>query len=165
MLFNSYTFLFVFLPTSLLIFHGLRRIGLERASILALVLSSFVFYGYWNPVYLLLLIALILFNYIIASEIIARRLHQPHVTRAILITGIVINLGVLGYFKYANFFVDNLNSIFAANIAIATIILPLGISFFGKAWTEDKLIGMAYAFEQLTKVRKPPAYRERVTQR
>lgn len=114
----------------MLIFHGLRHIGLERASILALVLSSLVFYGYWNPVYLLLLISLILFNFIIASEIIARRLHQTRVARAIMIVGIAANLSVLGYFKYANFFVDSLNSIFAANIAIASIILPLGISFF-----------------------------------
>lgn len=130
MLFNSYSFLLVFLPAALLIFHSLRHTGLERSSFLALVLLSLVFYGYWNPVYLLLLVPLTLFNFGIASVVIACRLHQPFAARALLVTGIVINLGVLGYFKYANFFVDNMNSLFDGNIVMATIVLPLGISFF-----------------------------------
>jgi len=130
LLFNSYTFLLVFLPASLLIFHGLRRTGLERASFLALILLSLVFYGYWNPVYLLLLVPLTVFNFAIASGIIARRLHRRFAARALLVAGIATNLSVLGYFKYANFFVDNLNSLLGANIVMATIVLPLGISFF-----------------------------------
>ena len=130
MLFNSYAFILAFLPTSLLIFHGLRRAGLERASFLALVLLSLVFYGYWNPVYLLLLVPLTLFNFAIATGIVARRISQPLGARTLLIAGIAANLGVLGYFKYANFFVDNVNSLLDANIVMATIILPLGISFF-----------------------------------
>jgi alginate O-acetyltransferase complex protein AlgI len=129
-LFNSYTFLLAFLPASLMIFHGLRRAGLERASFLALVLLSLAFYGYWNPVYLLLLVPLTLFNFAIASRIIARRLPHPLAARALLIAGIATNLGVLGYFKYANFFVDNVNSLLGANIVMATVVLPLGISFF-----------------------------------
>ena len=130
MLFNSYTFLLAFLPVTLLVFHTLRHIGLERASFLALVTSSLVFYGYWNPKYLLLLVPLTLFNFAVASKIIAYRLDQPHIARTLLIAGIATDLSVLGYFKYANFFVDNFNSLFAANIIMATIVLPLGISFF-----------------------------------
>jgi alginate O-acetyltransferase complex protein AlgI len=130
LLFNSYAFLLAFLPASLLIFHGLRRAGLERASFLALVLLSLAFYGCWNPVYLLLLVPLTLFNFAIASGILARRVHQPLTARTLLIAGIATNLGVLGYFKYANFFVDNLNSLFSVDFVLATIILPLGISFF-----------------------------------
>jgi alginate O-acetyltransferase complex protein AlgI len=142
LLFNSYTFLLLFLPVALLIFHALRRADLERASFLALVLLSLVFYGYWNPVYLLLLVPLTLFNFGIASAIITRRLHQPLTARALTIAGIATNLGVLGYFKYANFFVDNLNSLFGAHIVMATIVLPLGISFF----TFQKIAFLADAY-------------------
>jgi D-alanyl-lipoteichoic acid acyltransferase DltB (MBOAT superfamily) len=130
MLFNSYTFLLAFLPASLLIFHGLRRAGLERASFVALILMSLLFYAYWNAVYLLLLVPLTLFNFILASAIVARRVGRPLAARTLLIAGIATNLGVLGYFKYANFFVDNMNSLLGADIAMATIVLPLGISFF-----------------------------------
>lgn len=130
MLFNSYTFLLAFLPVSLLIFHGLRLAGHTRASFGALVLLSLIFYGYWNPVYLLLLIPLTLLNFAIAHAIIARRIDRARAARGILFAGIATNLGVLGYFKYANFFVDNVNTLFSTHIVIASIVLPLGISFF-----------------------------------
>ena len=129
-LFNSYAFLLAFLPASVLIFYGLRLAGFERASLLALVLLSVAFYGYWNPRYLLLLVPLTFFNFAIASGVLAYRVQQPLAARMLLIAGITTNLGALGYFKYANFFVDNLNSLLKVDIALATIVLPLGISFF-----------------------------------
>jgi alginate O-acetyltransferase complex protein AlgI len=129
-LFNSYAFLLGFLPASVLIFHGLRVAGFERASFLALVLLSLAFYGYWNPVYLLLLVPLTFFNFAIAAGVVAYRVEQHLAARTLLIAGIITDLGVLGYFKYANFFVDNLNSLFNVDIVLATIVLPLGISFF-----------------------------------
>jgi len=130
MLFNSYTFIFAFLPFSLGIFHGLRRAGLERWSILSLTLLSLVFYGWWNVVYLLLLVPLMFANFAIAVGIVPRDGHRPPAAKPLLIAGLILNLAVLGYFKYANFFVDNLNSIFRLNLFLGRVVLPLGISFF-----------------------------------
>ncbi|QKI88895.1 MBOAT family O-acyltransferase [Thiomicrorhabdus xiamenensis] len=129
MLFNSYSFLFVFLPIALVIFHFLRSQGMSRVSFLSLVILSLVFYGYWNPVYLTLLIPQMLFNFAVATAIFERRIAQPSLAKILLIVGITVNLSLLGYFKYANFFVDNLNELTGVDIIIATIVLPLGISF------------------------------------
>jgi alginate O-acetyltransferase complex protein AlgI len=130
MLFSSYIFIFIFLPISLLIYHGLQRAGWQRCSILALTLLSFFFYGWWNPVYLLLLVPLTLANYVIARFIIFSRNSRPFVAKIGLIIGLAGNLCVLGYFKYANFFIDNINELFGLNLFLAQIVLPLGISFF-----------------------------------
>ena len=130
MLFNSYTFIFAFLPFALLTYHGLRWAGFERGAILALTLLSLGFYGWWNPIYLLLLIPLTFANYIFAKRILACRQARPSVAKTLLISGLIGNLSVLGYFKYANFFIDNMNTLLGLNLFLAQIVLPLGISFF-----------------------------------
>jgi alginate O-acetyltransferase complex protein AlgI len=130
MLFNSYTFIFAFLPISLFVFHGLRVAGLERCSILALILLSIIFYGWLDPIYILLLVPLTLANYTIAKYIIFYTDSRPKIAKSLLILGLAMNLGVLGYFKYANFFINNLDALFGLDLFIANIVLPLGISFF-----------------------------------
>jgi alginate O-acetyltransferase complex protein AlgI len=130
MLFNSFPFIFGFLPLSLLVFHGLRRAGFERSSIFALTLLSLLFYGWWNPVYLLLLVPLMLVNYAIAVQIAPHGNQRSGFEKPLLIVGLVTNVAVLGYFKYANFFVDNLNTLFGLDVFLAHVVLPLGISFF-----------------------------------
>ena len=84
MLFNSYTFLFAFLPLSLAIYHGLRRAGQERGAIFALMLLSLGFYAWWNPVYLLLLIPLVLANFALAAYLMPWNGRRPraHSARA-----------------------------------------------------------------------------------
>lgn len=130
MLFNSYIFICAFLPLTLLLFHGMRRAGFERGSVLVLTVMSLVFYGWWNPKYLLLLVPLMLANFAIATRIVPCDGRQSHGAKALLIFGLIGNLAALGYFKYANFFVDNLNSLFGFHLFLAKIILPIGISFF-----------------------------------
>lgn len=130
MLFNSYIYIFFFLPIAFLAYHGLKRFGAKRSSILALTLLSLCFYGWWNPVYLLLLVPLVLANYACATIIIAWRRAKPWAAKALLVAGIAGNLAVLGYFKYANFLVNNLDALFGINLFLAQIVLPLGISFF-----------------------------------
>jgi alginate O-acetyltransferase complex protein AlgI len=130
MLFNSFPFIFAFLPLSLLVFHGLRCAGFERSSIFALTLLSLLFYGWWNPVYLLLLVPLMLANYAIAVRIAPHEAQRSGFAKPLLIVGLVTNLAVLGYFKYVNFFVDNLNTLFGFDVFLAHVVLPLGISFF-----------------------------------
>ena len=124
MLYNSYIFIFLFLPITLLGFHILRRKRYYRLTISWLIAASLFFYGWWNPIYLGLLVGSVLFNYAFGSLLLKR----PY--KLFLSLGIIGNLGALGYFKYGNFFVDNINVLFNNNIILEQIILPLGISFF-----------------------------------
>tara|TARA_B100001964_G_scaffold151929_1_gene167160 strand:- start:229 stop:1707 length:1479 start_codon:yes stop_codon:yes gene_type:complete len=89
-----------------------------------LVGASLFFYGWWNPAYLGLILGSILFNYAVGVALLGR----PN--KLTLFLGVAVNLGVLGYFKYANFFIDNINSLVGSDIILEQIILPLGISFF-----------------------------------
>jgi len=129
MLFNSYPFILLFLPTILVVYHGLRHLERRRAAIGALVVASLFFYGWWNPIYLLLLVVLILVNYAAVQWLLRLPLTSPGMRKLALVVGVAGNLMVLGYFKYANFFIDNVNALGLA-VNLAPIVLPLGISFF-----------------------------------
>lgn len=127
MLFNSYSFIFLFLPITLLGFHLIGRRGHHRIAISWLVGASLFFYGWWNPAYLGLILGSMLFNYAIGVAILSQTNKQAKI---LLTAGIATNLALLGYFKYANFFVDNLNTLAGSSFTLETIILPLAISFF-----------------------------------
>ena len=104
MLFNSYEFIFLFLPVTLLIYVILVHNRKKEAAMTWLVVASLFFYGWWNPVYLLLIIGSMLFNYYTGVQLSNRQ------NRLILGIAIAVNLGLLGYFKYANFFVENISN-------------------------------------------------------
>lgn len=124
MLFNSFEFLFAFLPLCLLGYSFfVHRFGNE-AAIGWLVFSSLVFYSYWNPKYLALIVVSMLVNYWFGRKL-GRVRH-----RGFLTIGIGANLGLLGYYKYAGFFLENFNFLFSQQWNIESIILPLAISFF-----------------------------------
>ena len=123
MLFNSYEFILLFLPVSLFVYYRLISSNLSIA-LTWLVASSLLFYGWWNPTYLALLIASILFNYGLGLYL------TRYSRRTALVFGIVANLSLLAYYKYTVFIVDNVNQILATNWNVGTIILPLAISFF-----------------------------------
>ncbi len=124
MLFNSYEFIFLFLPITLIIFFSIGGKEHHRIAIAWLVGASLFFYGWWKPAYLGLMLISILFNYAIGVAL----THKPK--KITLIFGIAVNLLLIGYFKYANFFIDNLNQLTGINYHLETIILPLAISFF-----------------------------------
>jgi alginate O-acetyltransferase complex protein AlgI len=124
MLFSSYTFLFQFLPATVLAFAAARRHS-PRAGIMVLAGASLFFYGAWRPVYLLLLIASVAANFSLGL-----RMEDPLRRRSIGTLGVAINLAVLCYFKYTNFIFDSLNTLTGAPLPFVNIILPLGISFF-----------------------------------
>ncbi len=128
MLFNSYVFVFLFLPVVLAGYALLSRSGRGRAALGWLVAASFVFYGWWNPAYLLLLAPSILANFLLGKWIGAFA-GRPR-GRTVLVAGLALNLALLGWFKYANFFVDTVNAVTGAGIALGAITLPIGISFF-----------------------------------
>ncbi|HEY1505905.1 MAG TPA: MBOAT family protein [Stellaceae bacterium] len=130
MLFNSFAFLLAFLPATCLVFWliGARsRVG----AIAWLTLASLVFYAWWDPIYVALLVMSIVFNHLVGSAI-----HHCRATGAILastawlVAGVTGDLLVLGYFKYAVFFIRSIIDVSGAAWSVPSIILPLGISFF-----------------------------------
>lgn len=129
MLFNSYVFILGFLPITLIIFFGLLRFGHRQLALLWMTLASLFFYGYWNPAYLPLLLISIGGNYWFGYQINRSELKSTK-SRILLILGIAFNLVILGYYKYANFFVNSLNQIWSTDWQLPTIILPLAISFY-----------------------------------
>lgn len=131
MLFSSFEFLFFFLPTALATYYACSRLQNPLWGKICLLFCSFFFYGWWNPIYLPLLAGSILGNYFISRRIAAADPGAMPKSRAFfLFAGILFNIVLLGYFKYANFFVDTVNIIFSRNYFLSAIVLPLGISFF-----------------------------------
>jgi alginate O-acetyltransferase complex protein AlgI len=127
MLFNSPEFIFIFLPVTLLIYFLLtRRAGLSAK--VWLVIASLFFYGWWKPEYLILILLSITVNYFLGKKILYSRSRVA--SRFSLITGIIFNVGLLVYFKYANFIVDNYNFFTGHSFGPFDIVLPLAISFF-----------------------------------
>jgi D-alanyl-lipoteichoic acid acyltransferase DltB (MBOAT superfamily) len=130
MLFNSFSFLLFFLPLTLLLFFRLGRLHPAWAAGW-LAAASLFFYGWWNPAYVGLLLASIVFNFSIGSWIAkAGGQLQRHRRTLLLAVGIGADLLLLGYYKYANFFVSNLARVVASDFSLSQIVLPLGISFF-----------------------------------
>lgn len=126
MLFNSHIFIFVFLPLCLAGWFLLNRFRLYKISNIFLIGMSLWFYGYFNQKYLILITASILINYTISflMEKFAKA------EKVFFFAGLMLNILVLGYFKYYDFFVENINALFRTNFALKHILLPLGISFF-----------------------------------
>ncbi len=128
MLFNSYSFLLLFLPVTLLVYVLAARTVGRGAAFSWLVLASLFFYGWWRWFNLALLLGSLVFNYTAGTWL--GRLEQRRPARVVLGLALAFNLGFLGYFKYANFFVENLNDVFKTGWGWAEIALPLGISFY-----------------------------------
>jgi D-alanyl-lipoteichoic acid acyltransferase DltB (MBOAT superfamily) len=130
MLFNSFEFLSVFLPIVVVGFLLLRWLGSQIVLLIWLIASSLFYYGWWDWRFLWLIGASILVNYVVGQALVA--LAGPSgepLRKPTLIAGIVFNLAVLGYFKYFNFFLDNLSTLTGHNFGADRIILPIGLSF------------------------------------
>lgn len=129
MLFNTYQFIFGFLPITLIVFYSLTKFRLIKAATGWLVIASLAFYAYWNIAYLPLLLISIGCNYFIGKSI-QHTKPASHKAKMLLWTGININLGLLWYYKYAYFFMTSLAQLFKADWHVKDVILPLGISFY-----------------------------------
>lgn len=127
MLFNSYSFVFLFLPPVLAGFFWLGRRS-PRAAAAWLVAASLAFYAGWNPLFVLLLVASALANFG-AGRVLARAANAP-AARWILAAAVAANLALLGFFKYANFFIDTWSRLGGGERSLLEIVLPVGISFF-----------------------------------
>lgn len=129
MLFNSYVFIFGFLPITLAVSFLIVRFHFQKAAKAWLTLASIFFYGYWNIAYLPLLLISISFNYYLGRAISTVK-PKCREAKILLCLGIICNLGLIVYYKYAGFFVTSTNNLLNLNFAVPSIILPLGISFY-----------------------------------
>jgi D-alanyl-lipoteichoic acid acyltransferase DltB (MBOAT superfamily) len=129
MLFNSYAFILVFLPVTLAVFYTLNR-GNRHLALGSLALASLVFYGWWSLEALALLMVLMTTNYVIVCFLLQTAASRRRLRQIITAAGIFGNLIVLGYFKYANFFLENWAAISGSDFSYIAIVLPLGLSFF-----------------------------------
>lgn len=123
MIFSSLVFLCIFLPVTYILYTILPSLKLKNAALIAV---SLVFYAYGEPVYVLLMVLSAFLNYVCALMI-ARCKEKK---KFFLIAGVIVNLGILGVFKYAAFFVHTCNSLFGLGMPEPFLSLPVGISFF-----------------------------------
>lgn len=119
----------MFLPVSLILYFIFNRIFSKRVGVAWLVLVSLFFYSYWNIKYLPLILVSIIVNYLTGSTLSRQAADDAPHRRTLLLLGLCFNLGLLGYYKYTDFFIGNLNHL-GTHLVLLHIILPLGISFF-----------------------------------
>jgi D-alanyl-lipoteichoic acid acyltransferase DltB (MBOAT superfamily) len=136
MLFNSYEFIFIFIPITLIGFWYLSRWQKPSLVLGWLIFSSLIFYLLWKPRFILILLFSVGVNWAIGNNLtrqwknISDSIKPPLSVKLLLISGISFNLGLLGYFKYSNFFIDTINQLGFNLPNIENLVLPLGISFY-----------------------------------
>jgi D-alanyl-lipoteichoic acid acyltransferase DltB (MBOAT superfamily) len=130
MLFNSYIFIFAFLPITFFLYFLLLEKRLVTGAKALLVFASLFFYSWWNISYLPLILVSMLFNYTVGNSLNDNfrkiRVHK----KTLLLFGISANIALLAYFKYMDFFIENINLLFDSHIPLLHLALPLAISFF-----------------------------------
>lgn len=128
MLFNSYIFILLFLPLTMILYYGLNHSKREAQAKWVLIIASLIFYGYFDVRYLPVILASICFNYGFSRFLLNQK--YDNCKRAILGIGIACNVSLLFYIKYWNFFLENVNAILGSSFELKQLLLPLGISFF-----------------------------------
>lgn len=124
MVFSSLVFLCVFLPVVFLLHTVIPSF---KAKNILLIIASLLFYAYGEPVYVLLMLFSSLLNFLCAKGVATQ---SPKINKAVMVLAVVVNLSMLGVFKYADMAVTTVNSLFSAEIPVPGIVLPIGISFF-----------------------------------
>ncbi len=140
MLFNSYAFLLAFLPITVFGYFAIGRYG-KSAGAAWLAICSLFFYAWWDYRYIALLLASVCANYF-AGSYITKHPASPRGRRALTI-GIAVNLLLLAYYKYADFFLTSSNSLLGTQWSALGVILPIGISFY--TFTQIAFLADAYA--------------------
>lgn len=150
MLFSSIPFIYYFLPCVLIVYY----LAPKSVKNLVLLMASLIFYGWGEPKNVFLMAGSIIMSYIFGRLI--EKFRGTRGGKLLLIIALVISLGLLGYFKYANFFIDNVNAVTGISIPILNVVLPIGISFYtfqlvsylidvywGKVKAQKKFISLA----------------------
>lgn len=128
MLFNSYIFIFLFFPITFFGYFALNMSKVKNKSKLSkiwLIMASLYFYGFFHKKYILIIISSIVINYLVSKLMLIKTYKK-----IFFIFGIVFNVFMIGYFKYYDFFITNVNILFGSNFKLLKLLLPLGISFF-----------------------------------
>ena len=125
MVFSSLIFIFVFLPITLFIYYMAPR----KFRNLVFFIASLIFYAWGEPIYIIIMLFSTFFDYFNGLAIEKHR-DNKKVSKMILINSLIINLGILVFFKYADFFISNINNLLNLNIPLKNLPLPLGISFY-----------------------------------
>jgi len=128
MIFSSYKFIFAFFPVVYIVYNLLRKAEKPALMKCWLVLASLFFYGYGDFRFFPILVFTAIFNFIIS--VLLQRTGKKIPKVILLVLGLIENLGLLFYFKYHNFFFENINALIGAEFTLRNIILPLGISFY-----------------------------------
>ena len=128
LLFNSYIFILLFFPLCLVGYFGLNHLGRYNLAQAFLLGMSLWFYGYFNPSYLAIILVSIVVNYLFTM--VMGKTRDPILKKLELLLALALNIGILFYFKYFDFFLLNVNRLFHTDFALHNILLPLGISFF-----------------------------------
>ena len=133
MVFSSSTFLIVFLPVSIVLYYIIGEVITKSTAVknFILLLASLLFYAWGEPVYIVLMLISILFNFVAGKDIDkAKASGDTRKAKTAFIIAIVFNLAVLGFFKYFGFLVENINALFHIELQIPQLALPIGISFY-----------------------------------
>lgn len=128
MLFNSYIFVLFFFPLCLIGYFSLNHFQKYKAAQIFLLGMSLWFYAYFNLSYLLIILFSVVMNY--GFYLLQKKQGKNKLRKAVMIIGVSLNVGILGYFKYMDFFIGNINTLFQTELKFLGIALPLGISFF-----------------------------------
>ncbi|MDR6121584.1 alginate O-acetyltransferase complex protein AlgI [Bacillus sp. SLBN-46] len=128
MLFNSYIFILVFLPIVFAGYYLLLNLKNKNIAKIFFVIANLYFYSYWNVKYLPIIVSSIAVNFSLAT--ILNKIQSLVLKRIILTLGILFNIALLGYYKYYDFFITNINAVFRTDISLLNLALPLAISFF-----------------------------------
>ncbi|MBQ4289847.1 MAG: MBOAT family protein [Clostridia bacterium] len=129
MVFSSLVFLYAFLPLLLLCYYLLSFKNLKVQNGI-LVIFSLLFYSFGEPIYVFVMIGLVAADYLFGLLVAKARAKTDHMRKTALVLAVIFNLSVLGFFKYTNFALSNLNAAFGLSIPLLNVVMPIGISFF-----------------------------------
>ncbi len=131
MLFSSHNFIFIFLPITFTVYFILNNINLHKLAKWHLICSSFLFYSYASIDFFPFFLGSVIFNYLFGTLLCKfSETHYIKIKKITLLLGILFNISLLGYFKYLDFFISNINYVVDKKIPLQHILLPIGISFF-----------------------------------
>lgn len=128
MLFNSYIFVLIFLPVTIVIYEISKRYFTREIAFIFLILFSLIYYAYWKVSYLPILLLSIIFNFY-SGKFLSKQKNKK-IKKITLIVSIIVNLTALGYYKYASFILNNISTLYGTEYNSLNIVLPLAISFF-----------------------------------
>lgn len=130
MIFSTYEFIFLFLPVTFFVYCILNRFDLNSIAKIWLIICSLYFYAQGSPDFFVFFLGSIVGNYIIGSTMARMEGNQKAQKKLLLLIGLAGNIGLLGYYKYTDFFIENYNLLTGSSYALKHIVLPIGISFF-----------------------------------